>query len=66
MRSRLNIFCDMSVGRAFSGSFDILRDPPMCRGPGAGRPAALRVGDCGREGGKERAGVPGTDTYVIR
>jgi hypothetical protein len=63
MLNRLNIFCDKSVGKTLRGSLDGLRDPPRWRGPGASRPAALRVGDWGRDGGRERAGVPGTDTY---
>lgn len=40
-----------------------MRGPPRCSGPGARRPAALGVGDWGREGGNERAGVPGIDTF---
>lgn len=62
MLNRLNIFCDKSVGKTFRGSLDTLRDPPRCRGPGASLPTALRVGDWGRDDGRERAGVPGTDT----
>lgn len=63
MLSLLKIFCERSVGRTLRGSFDVSRRLARCSGPGAGRPADLGVGDWGREGGNERAGVPGIDTY---
>ena len=48
-----------SVGNAFSGS--VLLGFASRRGLGAGRLLAPRVGDGGREVGRERAGVPGSD-----
>ena len=50
------------MGNARRGSAVDLR-AERCSGRGRGRAAAPLVGDGGREGGRERAGVPGRETW---